>query len=56
MPIRLVVYVISHITGYKEIGWSLISVMLVLSPDSKEAIPLALSRIKANLTGGAQRH
>jgi uncharacterized membrane protein YccC len=46
-----VILILSEITGYKDISWCLISVLLVLSPDSKEAIPLAMSRIKANLTG-----
>lgn len=31
--------------------WSLISVVLVLSPEGKDAVELALTRIKANLVG-----
>jgi uncharacterized membrane protein YgaE (UPF0421/DUF939 family) len=31
--------------------WSLISVVLVLSPEGKDAVDLALARIKANLVG-----
>ncbi len=31
--------------------WSLISVMLVLSPEGKDALDLALTRIKANFVG-----
>jgi uncharacterized membrane protein YgaE (UPF0421/DUF939 family) len=31
--------------------WSLISVVLVLSPEGKDAVDLALTRIKANLVG-----
>jgi|JI10StandDraft_1071094.scaffolds.fasta_scaffold47982_7 uncharacterized membrane protein YgaE (UPF0421/DUF939 family) len=31
--------------------WSLISVMLVLSPEGKDALALALTRIKANFVG-----
>jgi uncharacterized membrane protein YccC len=46
-----IILILSEISGYKDISWCLISVLLVLSPDSKEAIPLAMSRIKANLTG-----
>jgi uncharacterized membrane protein YgaE (UPF0421/DUF939 family) len=46
-----IILIFSKISGYKDISWCLISVLLVLSPDSKEAIPLAMSRIKANLTG-----
>jgi uncharacterized membrane protein YgaE (UPF0421/DUF939 family) len=34
-------------------AWFLISVMLVLSPDSAEAIKLALTRIYANIAGGS---
>ena len=33
--------------------WSLISVVLVLSPEGKDAMDLALTRIKANLVGAA---
>jgi uncharacterized membrane protein YgaE (UPF0421/DUF939 family) len=37
---------------YPEIGtWCLISIVLVLSPDRKDATKLALVRIKANLVG-----
>ena len=33
--------------------WSLISVMLVLSPEGKDAVELSLTRIKANLVGAS---
>jgi uncharacterized membrane protein YgaE (UPF0421/DUF939 family) len=33
--------------------WSLISVVLVLSPEGKDAVDLALTRIKANLVGAS---
>ncbi|GHM99659.1 hypothetical protein WSM22_11490 [Cytophagales bacterium WSM2-2] len=33
--------------------WSLISVVLVLSPEGKDAMELALNRIKANLVGAS---
>jgi len=33
--------------------WSLISVVLVLSPEGKDAVDLALARIKANLVGAS---
>jgi uncharacterized membrane protein YgaE (UPF0421/DUF939 family) len=36
-----------------DFPWFLVSVVLVLSPDSKEALPLALSRVKANAVGAA---
>lgn len=32
-----------------DMSWLLISIVLVLSPDSAESIPLAVTRIKANL-------
>ena len=32
-----------------DVSWVIISMLLVLSPDSKEAMPLTLVRIKANL-------
>lgn len=34
-----------------DFPWFLVSVVLVLSPDAKEALPLALTRIKANAIG-----
>lgn len=34
-------------------GWCLFSIILVLSPDRKDAVNLALTRIKANLVGAA---
>jgi uncharacterized membrane protein YgaE (UPF0421/DUF939 family) len=37
---------------FPEVGaWCLISIVLVLSPDRKDAMNLALNRIKANLVG-----
>jgi uncharacterized membrane protein YgaE (UPF0421/DUF939 family) len=45
-------YYLYHL--YPVLGnWSLISVVLVLAPDRKDAIILAVSRIKANLVGAA---
>lgn len=49
----LIVFILSHILNYKDIGWCLISVILVLSPDGKESIPLAITRIKANTVGAS---
>jgi uncharacterized membrane protein YccC len=43
------IFLLSRLLQYPDIIWCLISLLLVLSPDSKEAIPLALTRIKANL-------
>ncbi len=36
-----------------DYSWSLISVVLVLSPEGKDAVELALTRIKANLVGAS---
>ncbi len=47
----LVVFIISKLIHYNDIGWCLISVMLVLSPDGKDAVALAMTRIKANALG-----
>lgn len=46
------VFVLSWILNYPDISWCLISVILVLTPDSAEAVPLAVTRIKANFIGG----
>jgi uncharacterized membrane protein YgaE (UPF0421/DUF939 family) len=48
----VLVFILSRLFNYSDIGWCLISVELVLSPDSLEAVPLALTRMKANLSGG----
>lgn len=47
----LVVYLMSAALHYHDIAWCLISVILVLSADGKDALPLAMTRIKANLVG-----
>ena len=47
----LVVFMLASVLNYKDIGWCLISVILVLSPDGKDALPLAFTRIKANFVG-----
>ncbi len=49
----IVVYIGSMLLHYKDIAWCLISVMLVLSPDGKESVPLAFTRIKANVVGAS---
>lgn len=48
----VIVFTLSAVLKYPDVNWCLISVVLVLSPESKEAIPLALTRIKANVSGG----
>ncbi len=45
------VFLLAKWWQYNDTTWCLISVLLVLSPDHKEAIPLAVNRIKANLVG-----
>ncbi len=50
----LLIYVISLFAGHWiDYPWSLISVVLVLSPEGKDALELAITRIKANLVGAA---
>jgi len=47
----LLVFLLAWLLNYKDYIWCLISVMLVLSPEGSDAVPLAMSRIKANLVG-----
>ena len=49
----VIVFLLSALFNYPDISWCIISVMLVLTPDNNEAMPLAITRIKANLIGGA---
>ena len=49
----IIIFLLSWIFNYTDITWSIISVMLVLTPESDEAIPLAITRIKSNLIAGA---
>jgi uncharacterized membrane protein YgaE (UPF0421/DUF939 family) len=49
----LVVFTLSLLLHYKDVAWCLISVILVLSPDGKDALPLAFTRIKANFVGAS---
>lgn len=42
-----------YLREWIDYPWSLISVVLVLSPEGKDAVELALTRIKANLVGAA---
>ena len=46
------IFILSWLFNYPDITWCIISVMLVLTPESKEAIPLAVTRIKSNLIAG----
>jgi uncharacterized membrane protein YgaE (UPF0421/DUF939 family) len=49
----LAVFALASVFQYKDIAWSLISVMLVLSADGKDSMQLALTRIKANIIGAS---
>lgn len=40
-----------YFSQWIDYAWSLISVVLVLSPEGKDAVELSLTRIKANLVG-----
>jgi len=46
-----VIFSLSAYFHYHNISWCLVSAMLVLSSDSKEAVPYALNRTAANLVG-----
>jgi uncharacterized membrane protein YgaE (UPF0421/DUF939 family) len=47
----IAVFSISSLIHYTNIAWSLISVLLVISPEGKDAVSLAFNRIKANVVG-----
>jgi uncharacterized membrane protein YgaE (UPF0421/DUF939 family) len=47
----LAVFIIASFINFNDIGWCLISVILVLSPDAKDSVTLAITRIKANIIG-----
>ena len=49
----LIVYLLSSVLDYKDISWCLISVILVISPESKDSMALAFTRIKANIIGAS---
>ena len=49
----VVVFGLARVLQYKEIIWPLVSAILVLTPDSQEAVPLAAIRIGANLIASA---
>lgn len=51
--IILCFYITSFINEWVDYTWCLISVILVLSPEGKDALELSLTRIKANLVGAA---
>jgi uncharacterized membrane protein YccC len=45
------IYVLSYLFHYPDIGWCLVSAVMVLSPNAQEALPVARTRIAANLVG-----
>jgi uncharacterized membrane protein YgaE (UPF0421/DUF939 family) len=47
-----IVFLLSWLLDYPDMTWCIISVILVLTPESNEAIPLAVTRIKANMIAG----
>lgn len=47
----LLAFLITSFFNYKDLAWCLISVLLVLSPDGKDSVSLAITRIKANVVG-----
>jgi uncharacterized membrane protein YgaE (UPF0421/DUF939 family) len=49
----LIVFFIASLIDYKNVSWSLFSVILVLSPEGKDAVRIALDRIKANVIGAS---
>jgi uncharacterized membrane protein YgaE (UPF0421/DUF939 family) len=51
--IILCFFITMFLKEWVDYTWCLISVVLVLSPEGKDALDLALTRIKANLVGAA---
>ena len=51
MSAVLLSYFASMLVHWLDFAWCLISSVLVLSPEGTDAMPLALTRIKANLVG-----
>ena len=47
----LIAFLLARLLRYNDYIWGLISMILVLSPDGKDALTLAVGRIKANLIG-----
>lgn len=51
VSVTIIVFILSTLFWYDDIRWCLISALLILSPDGKDAIQLAITRIKANIIG-----
>jgi len=47
----LAIFSIASLINFTDLSWCLISVILVLSPDAKDSVALAVTRIKANIVG-----
>ena len=47
----VIIHGLASITGYISEFSGLVSLVLVLTPDSKEAVPIAILRMKANICG-----
>ena len=45
----LIVSQVSSYLDYKDFPWALLSILLILSPDVKDSVSLAFTRIKANI-------
>jgi uncharacterized membrane protein YgaE (UPF0421/DUF939 family) len=47
----LLVYLVNSFIPYIDVGWSLVSLALILSPEGKDSLQLAFNRIKGNAIG-----
>jgi uncharacterized membrane protein YgaE (UPF0421/DUF939 family) len=47
----LLVYLVHWLIPFVDIGWSLVSLALILSPEGKDSLQLAFNRIKGNAIG-----
>ena len=47
----LIAFLLAQLLHYNDYIWCLISAILVLSPDGKDALTLAMARLKANFIG-----
>ena len=47
----LLVYLVNWFIPFVDVGWSLVSLALILSPEGKDSLQLAFNRIKGNAIG-----
>jgi uncharacterized membrane protein YgaE (UPF0421/DUF939 family) len=47
----LLVYLVNSFIPFVDVGWSLVSLVLILSPEGKDSLQLAFNRIKGNAIG-----